>query len=177
MSAGLSIDIGEQYDKIYRYCYFRLHSRQTAEDITQETFLRYLEKYQGNTAEQALRCLYTIARNLCVDEYRRRSRERIQETQRAAGDKAVGVLMQEVVKDDCSEQENPDEYLLTSFAVRAAVAALGQDERELLLLRYVNEVPVSTIAQLMELSRFAVRRRLHAVTKKFRENLKKEGIE
>lgn len=177
MSAGLFIDIGEQYDKIYRYCYFRLRSRQTAEDITQETFLRYLEKYQGNTADQALRCLYTIARNLCVDEYRRCSRERLQEAQRAAGDKAAGVFMQEIVKNDRSEQENPDEYLLTSFAVRAAVAALGQDERELLLLRYVNEVPVSTLAQLMELSRFAVRRRLHAVIKKFRENLKKEGIE
>lgn len=63
------MDMEEQYDKIYRYCYFRLRSRQTAEDITQETFLRYLEKYQGSTAGQALKCLYTIARNLCVDEY------------------------------------------------------------------------------------------------------------
>ncbi len=43
--SGMSVDIEEQYDKIYRYCYFRLRSRQTAEDITQETFLRYLEKY------------------------------------------------------------------------------------------------------------------------------------
>lgn len=177
MSAVMSIDIEEQYDKIYRYCYFRLRSRQMAEDITQETFLRYLEKYQGNTAEQALRCLYTIARNLCVDEYRRRSRERLQEAQRAAGGEASGVFTQGILEQKSLGQENPDEYLLTNLAVRAAVAALEQDEQELLLLRYVNEVPVSTLAQLMELSRFAVRRRLLAVTKKFRENLKKEGIE
>ena len=171
--SGMSIDIEEQYDKIYRYCYFRLRSRQTAEDITQETFLRYLEKYQGNTAEQALRCLYTIARNLCVDEYRRRSRDRLQEAQRAADDEAAGVFTQEIARNESFAQENTDEHLLT----RAAVAALEPDEQELLLLRYVNEVPVSTLAQLMELSRFAVRRRLLAVTKKFRENLKKEGIE
>jgi len=32
-------DTEEQYDKIYRYCYFKLHSRELAEDVTQETFL------------------------------------------------------------------------------------------------------------------------------------------
>lgn len=164
----MSVDMEEQYDKIYRYCYFRLRSRQTAEDLTQETFLRYLEKYQGNTAEQALKCLYAIARNLCVDEYRRCSRERLWETDHnAPDDGATGASVQ---------GGNPDEHLLVRFAVRAAVAALDPDEQELLLLRYVNEVPVSTLAQLLEISRFAVHRRLLAVTRKFRENLKKEGI-
>ena len=37
------IDIEEQYDKIYRYCYFRLKNQHLAEDITQETFLRFFE--------------------------------------------------------------------------------------------------------------------------------------
>lgn len=32
------MDLEEQYDKIYRYCYFKLHHQQMAEDITQETF-------------------------------------------------------------------------------------------------------------------------------------------
>jgi len=34
------MDLEEQYDKIYRYCYFKVRHCQTAEDITQETFLR-----------------------------------------------------------------------------------------------------------------------------------------
>ena len=38
------MDLSEQYDKIYRYCYFKVHHCQTAEDITQETFLRYFSK-------------------------------------------------------------------------------------------------------------------------------------
>ncbi|MDE6606286.1 MAG: RNA polymerase subunit sigma-24, partial [Lachnospiraceae bacterium] len=29
------------YDKIYKYCYYKLGNKQTAEDITQETFLKY----------------------------------------------------------------------------------------------------------------------------------------
>ena len=35
------MDIEEQYDKIYRYCYFKLYDKQLAQDITQEAFLRF----------------------------------------------------------------------------------------------------------------------------------------
>lgn len=35
------MDIEEQYDKIYRYCYFELYDKLLAQDITQETFLRF----------------------------------------------------------------------------------------------------------------------------------------
>lgn len=175
----MSIDMDEQYDKIYRYCYFRLRNRQTAEDITQETFLRYLEKYQANTKEQALKCLYTIAGNLCVDEYRRQSRERPWDTQSIPENETGSELMQDIVRQKVSAQtqEASDEHLLTRLAVRAAVASLGQEEQELLLLRYVNEVPMQTLAQLSGVSRFAMYRRLNMVTKRFKENLKKEGIE
>ena len=38
------MDLEEQYDKIYRYCYFKVRHCQTAEDITQETFLRFFNK-------------------------------------------------------------------------------------------------------------------------------------
>ena len=37
----MALDIEEQYEKIYRYCFCRLHSREQAEDVTQETFLRW----------------------------------------------------------------------------------------------------------------------------------------
>lgn len=39
----MSMELEEQYDRIYRYCYYKLRDVQQAEDITQETFLRYLE--------------------------------------------------------------------------------------------------------------------------------------
>ena len=57
----MSVDIEEQYEKIYRYCYFKLKNRESAEDITQEAFLRYLERYRFASSETALKYLYTIA--------------------------------------------------------------------------------------------------------------------
>lgn len=151
----MSVNIEEQYDKIYRYCFFKLHHQQTAEDITQETFLRYFQRYGRITGEAALKCLYTIARNLCIDEYRRQSEDFFRE---------------EHITEDSKEDQ-----ILTILMVREALTGLTEDEQELLLLRYVNEVPVAAISQMLGISRFAVRRRLLAVQKKFQHILEKTG--
>ena len=73
------MDFDEQYDKIYRYCYFKLRHRQMAEDITQETFLRFLENNSYSERGQKVRYLYTIAHNLCVDSYRRKQAELLED--------------------------------------------------------------------------------------------------
>lgn len=151
----MSMDMDGQYDKIYRYCYFKLHHRETAEDITQETFLRYFERYRFSTPEQTLKCLYTIARNLCIDEYRRRPTAPLEES---------------------LAEDSGEESLLTSLAVRSALSRLENWEQELLLLRYVNEVPPAAIGQLLGISRFAVYRRLLTVTGKLKDMLGKEDF-
>lgn len=146
----MAMDMEDQYDKIYRYCYFKLHHRETAEDITQETFLRYFEKYNCATAEQTLKCLYTIARNLCIDEYRRRP----------------AVPLEESLQDDSKEEQ-----ILTGLVVKSALSELESAEQELLLLRYVNEVPVTVIGQILGISRFAAYRRILTATRNFKEKL------
>ena len=54
------MDLEELYDKIYRYCYFRLRRRDLAEDVTQEAFLRFFESGCANVGKD-LHYLYTIA--------------------------------------------------------------------------------------------------------------------
>lgn len=149
----MPFDIEEQYDKIYRYCYFKLHSRELAEDVTQETFLRYLEHYNCLTTVSALKYLYTIARNLCVDEYRKHRTELMDES-------IPGYIMEET--------------LITNLTVKSALSKLAHDEQELLLLRYVNEVPVSALGKIFGLSRFAIYRKITSASNKFREELRKE---
>lgn len=155
----MSMDMKEQYDKIYRYCYFRLHHRETAEDITQETFLRFFERYHCSTTEQTLRCLYTIARNLCIDEYRRRPAAPLEES--LALQAGTGF---------------EEDAILTGLAVRSALSGLDAAEQELLLLRYVNDVSPSAIGKILGISRFAVYRRLLAATGKLKDMLGKENF-
>ena len=59
------MNLEEQYDKIFRYLYFHLHDKHTAEDLTQETFLRFLKSRTYQDENRQLQYLYTIARNLC----------------------------------------------------------------------------------------------------------------
>ena len=75
----MSADIGEQYDKVYRYCYFKVHDKRLAEDLTQETFLRYFMQHSYIHRGKQLAYLYTIARNLCIDYYRRHQEEGLKE--------------------------------------------------------------------------------------------------
>lgn len=151
----MSMDLEEQYDKIYRYCYFKVKQREIAEDITQETFLRFLENSDYMDTGKAMQYLYTIARNLCVDEYRKHKME---------------FLNEETV--DINAENN----MITRVSVRMALSELDEADRELLLLRYVNEVPVSVICKLYNISRFAVYRRVSQATKNLKGKLGKEDF-
>ena len=144
----MKVDIAEQYDKIYRYCYFKLHNAHLAEDITQETFLRFLECDDYKDVGKPLAFLYTVARNLCIDEYRKIPLEELKE---------------ELEQEDFSEQS------LQQVSVQQALAKLPQEEQELLLLAYVNEVPKQILADLYGISRYQLYRKMKAVGLKFRE--------
>ena len=153
----MAIDLREEYDKIFRYCCIRVHDRHTAEDLTQETFLRYLERPQYHTVNKTLRLLYTIARNLCADEYRRHSSQQLPEDLPSGADVEEGVL--------------------ESLSLQQALSELPDDDRELLLLRYVNDVPVGVISGLIGVSRSTVNRRLKRLTEDLRIKLGKEELE
>lgn len=143
-------DIEQQYDKIYRYCYFKLHSREAAEDVTQETFLRFLANDTYRDTGKVLQYLYSIARNLCINEYHRPQAEALPD-----------------------EMEAPfsEDKLLSAISLQAALRELDPEERELLLLRYANEVPVSVICRIFQLSRFAIYRKISRALKKLQNRL------
>ena len=141
------MDLEQTYDKIYRYAYFKVHDRHLAEDITQEAFLRYLNR-SGNR-DYNIRYLYTITRNLCIDEYRKTLWEPITETfENSLGD-------------------DPTESILTVFSIKEALAKMKEQDRELLLLRYVNEESVGTISKIRQCSRFAVYRQIKKAKEEF----------
>lgn len=157
-------EIKEQYDKIYRYCYFKLQKREIAEDITQETFLRFLESSNYHNEGKALRYLYTIARNLCIDEYRKKQYQEMPE-EYGEMERAGSSLRSRMVVSDMEEQ------VISSMTVQAALGELEEDERELVLLRYVNEVPISVICNLYQMSRFSIYRKLRRILKTLERKL------
>lgn len=148
------IDIEEQYDKIYRYCYYKIGNATLAEDLTQETFLKYFAQNSYVEYGKKLAYLYTIARNLCIDSFRKKQHEKLSD-------------------------ELPDtdfiERLELRSTVRQALKTLPEQEQELLLFRYANELSVGEIAAITGNSRFAVYRRIKLALAALKKLLEEES--
>ncbi|MEN9581619.1 MAG: hypothetical protein RJA70_4628 [Pseudomonadota bacterium] len=70
-----ALDFPELYRRyggaVYARCYLILNNRAAAEDATQETFLRVYRHLKRTTdAENALRWIYKVATNYCLNELR-----------------------------------------------------------------------------------------------------------
>ncbi|MBR1560606.1 MAG: sigma-70 family RNA polymerase sigma factor [Clostridia bacterium] len=136
------MDLREEYDRLLRYCYVKTRDRALAEDITQETFLRFWNARAYEDTGREMAYLYTIARNLCISAFRR---------------PRTVPIDPEAASSDTGSMEDA---LVDRIVIREAMAGLPEDLREIVLLRYVNDVPVTTIGKIMGISRFAVHRKL-----------------
>ena len=149
------MNLEEQYDRIFKYLYCHLHDIHMAEDLTQETFLRFLESRTYQDENRQLQYLYTIARNLCRQYYR---------------DKTIVYSLDEAM--DYPLLEDFEQTLVERIGLIDALQKLSHEEREMLFLRYVNDVPVPVISHLYHVSRFVVYRRLKKILEKVRDEMK-----
>ncbi len=140
------MNIEKEYDNIFRYALCRTGNRHDAEDITQEAYLRYLqhEEYHNGRERQIL---YTIVRNLCIDLHRK---------------------PKSVPEEDIPSEED----IPQKVALRLAMDRLSDDDREIVVLRFVNEEKISDIARLFNTSRFTMSRRIKDIVNRLKNELK-----
>lgn len=159
------MNLEDQYDRIYKYLFFHLHDRHAAEDLTQEAFLRFLGSRTYRDENRRLQYLYTIARNLCRQYYR---------------DRTITYSLDEeadVPEMNSPEAEGFEQSLMDRMILSDALQKLSPEEKELLFLRYVNDVPVPVISGLYQISRFAVYRKLRKILQKVRVGMEAEQDE
>lgn len=144
----MDFDIEKEYSKIYRYCYFKLHKDDIAEDITQETFLKFFSQSSYISRGKPMAYLYTIAKNLCNDYYNKKENLPL--------DEKLTYLM----PDD-------DERMIVNNAIKQ----LTIEHQELLLLRYFNGLHIVEISELTKQSRFVVSRKINKALKVLKEKL------
>ena len=147
----MSIDINDQYDKIFRYCYYKIHDRDIAEDLTQDTFLRFLESPHYRDMGKELHYLYTIAGNLCKDAFHRRTAEELDE--------------------NIADDKDYEDFILTNVALGNAIKNLPEEDKEIIILRYINDVPIGVLGELFGMSRFRMSRRIKGILRHLRQTL------
>ncbi len=147
----------EQYQhRLFRYLIHLTGDRHQAEDLFQETWLRVLERgkqYDGR--HNFVAWLLGIARNLTIDTMRRK---------RAA---SLDELMDSTEREPLPVEDNapnPFDRVLSSEQqeqVAAAMEHLPAPYREVLVLRFQEELPLDEISQVVRAPLSTVKSRLY----------------
>ncbi len=124
-------------DSVFRLCYAKTGSRDEAKDLTQETFLRVWDRLgkEGAEIENLRAFLYTVARNLIKDYYKKKKPV-------LARDLPEGAMEQVPVEVDVT-LEGESKILLET------VKSLADPYREALMLHLVEGLPIGEIAELL----------------------------
>ncbi len=148
----------EYVDSLYRFCYFRTNSSEVAEDSVQDVFLSlWKEISRGVVVEYPKTWLYTAMRNKIIDYYRKKKSLSL--------DAKMEDQYFEPVETNTHIELDTEIRLLTRY-----VESIEDDtDREVLLLRYVNDLSMDDIADITGSTSNAVTVRIHRATKKLKE--------
>ena len=132
--------------KIYRFIYFKVSSVEEAEDLTSEVFLKSWQYIsEGKKIENMNALLYRIARNAVIDFYRSRAKTEALE-ENISGDQAV------------SEDDLKNIEISLDFAdMEKSLRDLKDEYREVIVLRFVDELSIKEIADILEKNKGTVR--------------------
>jgi RNA polymerase sigma-70 factor (ECF subfamily) len=139
-----------QYQRsLYGFLLLLVADRSLAQDCLQDTFVRAYQHLEKGAAINR-QWLYKVARNLAVDELRKRRKLRLAETELNA----------------FAAHEPQEDH--RSMRVRQALAQLPTGDRELLYLSGVDGLSAESIGHILGLRPGAVRMRLCRAHKRFR---------
>ena len=134
-------------DRIYRYVYFRVADENLAEDITAQIFLKVWEKLDSYQPGQSpfMAWIYRIAHNTVIDYYRTRKFAVSLENARPA----------EISHDD--EVDEKLDFQFQSQKLSAALRDLTKEQRQVLVLKFVDGMSTTEIAKQLKKKTGAIR--------------------
>lgn len=156
--------VEEYQTAVYRLA-LRMCGESGAEDAAQEAFVaawRGLPRFRGECRFSTW--LYRLTTNAAIDYLRR------EQKQRTDGD-----LDDLPLADDSPSPQEQAERSETQQRVRKALAALSEEHRQILLLRYMQELDYGEIAQTLHISEGTVKSRINRAKARLRELLAQEG--
>ena len=150
--------------QVYRLA-LRMCGADGADDVTQDAFVaawRALPYFRSDCRFSTW--LYRLTTNAAIDYLRREKRHR------AAGDIAELEL-----PDDAPTMQELSERAETQSRVRRALSCLSDEHRQVLLLRYMQELDYGEIAAALEVSEGTVKSRINRAKARLRELLSDTG--
>jgi RNA polymerase sigma-70 factor (ECF subfamily) len=164
--------VGKYRQPLFNFIFRTLRDETETEDVAQNTFLQvYKSRARYRRTAKFSTWLFTIARNLCLNEIRRRSRhpaESLEEThtehddqpQRQYEDKKVFLPTENVLHGELARK------------IEAALDELPENQRTAILLCRQDEVSYEEIAEILDCSLSATKSLIHRGRETLKEKLK-----
>lgn len=153
--------------RIYSFVFFKVANREEAEDISSEVFLkawRYIN--ENKEIESFSGLLYKLARNAVIDLYRSKASHK----EVFSVDDEGGENLQNKETWQIGFEEKIGEKLEVQKVIKA-LQSLKQEYREIVTLRYVDEMDISEIAEITGKGHVSIRVTLHRGLKKLKQLL------
>lgn len=151
---------------IYRYIYLRVRDKDLADDLTQDVFIKVFNSLGTFTIRSGspLSYFYTVARNVLIDNYRKKKNVLISEEE----------LEGRMVDEDTPEKQSIVKDTVNTLS--KALETLSENESEAITLKFIENYSNKEIGEIMGKSEEAVRQLQSRGMKTLRTVLKKEDL-
>ena len=154
----------DHMEKIYRFCYLKVSSKTEAQDLTSETFLKFIRYAQERDEEiENIRAfLYRTAQNLVIDHYRKREK------------RPLPLEEDWLEEKELPQVPSPEEKLLLNSDMKEVTNALGRikdDQADLIIWHYLDGLSIPEISEINGKPEGTNRVALHRGLKALKESL------
>lgn len=147
-------------DAIFRHCFYRVYHHELAKDLTQQTFMKVWQYIsEGKKVDHMRALLYTTATRLVIDVSRTRR---------------PSASLEEMAESGIEPSENPRSAIEKQIDAKSLIAyleRLEEEDRALIVLRYVDDLSPKEISLILGESQNIVSVRLHRAVKRLRSLL------
>lgn len=161
-------------DQIYRFIYFKVGRKEEAEDLTGDVFLKtwqYINEMGSEVIDNLRAFLYQTARNAVIDFYRSRDQREFVALPEEDDEKPTMEIVDE--KQDLVEKI---ELASDLEEVKKALQKIREEYREVIILRFVEEMSVKETAEILGKSEGAVRVLLHRAVAALKEEAAQKNL-
>ncbi|MGD2157558.1 MAG: sigma-70 family RNA polymerase sigma factor [Anaerolineales bacterium] len=153
------------WEDIFRFIYFRVDSQAVAEDLTSDVFVKMVEKIESYRfkGKPLLAWLYTIARHLVIDHYRKN------------GSKPKFTQLDERI--DAGDKGDPIKLTnrqLAADCLRRALAHLTELQRDVITGKFIDQRSNKEVAQLLGRTEGAIKSLQHRALNSLKRAIEKE---
>ncbi|MEQ2528034.1 RNA polymerase sigma factor [Robertmurraya yapensis] len=157
----------QYYADIYRFILYMIGDMDCCEDLIHDTFVRAFSAYERFEQRSSVKTwLFSIARNLVIDEIRRRKRRRL--------------FMRFTQHHELSSSFSLEQEFVNKESILELMTQIGQLKpiyREVVILKKIEECSTKEIAEILDCSETKVRKTLSRALQELRTMYRLEGGE